>query len=285
MTIHKLANVIAFPFILMAFALGYLTFKNPDSNYLVWGLIPALGLVLTYLFSPQINYWWLSKKPVQMDSQITNLLAQVNPYYDEMSPGIKNEFHKRLLLFTEGKEFLAKGMEKETMAVPYDVQNMISQIPVMMTRGREKFTLKHFDRIILYKHPFPTPMNKFLHTMEIHAEDGVVILSLEHVQAAMMQPSQHYDVGYHAFAEAFIAAHPNEAYPELTNDIWDKINQISPQNRDQILGTLGFPEIDPMPVLITLYFRHRAKFEKVLPNISRKLADIFRDDNPISSKV
>ena len=282
MTIHKLANIVAFPFILMALVIGYLTFKFPDSNYLVWGLVPALGLVLTYLFSPQINYWWLGRKPVKMEPQITNLLTQVNPQYTGMSPDIKNEFNKRLLLFTEGKEFLAKGMEKENMAVPYDVQNMISQIPVMMTRGREKFTLKHFDRIILYKHPFPTPMNKFLHTMETHAEDGVVILSLEHVQAAMMQPGHHYDVGYHAFAEAFIAAYPKEPYPQLQNDIWDKINQISPQNREQILGTLGFPEIDPMPVLITLYFRHKSKFVKVLPGIAKDFSNIFRDENPIS---
>ncbi len=282
MTIHKLANVIAFPFILMAFAIGYLAFKYPLENYLFWGLVPAVALILIYLFSPQINYWWLSRRPVELEPQVTKLLSQVNPDYDHMTPEVKNEFHKRLLLFTEGKEFIAKGMETENMEVPYDVKCMISQIPVSLTMGRKEFTLKHFDRIILYKHPFPTPMNKFLHTMETHAEDGVIILSLEHVQAAMMQPSHHYDVGFHAFAEAFISAHPKETYPTLSDDVWAKIDQISPQNRQQILGTLGFSEIDPMPVLITLYFKHQTAFKKVLPNIARDFSAIFNNESPMT---
>ena len=282
MRIYKLSKVVASPFILLVMGIGYLAFRHPTQNYMMWLLAPAVALILIYLFSPQIDYWWLSQKPVEMDPRITKLMNEVNPEYTTMSEGVKNEFNKRLTLFVEGKEFIAKGMEKENMDVPYDVKMMISQIPVMMTRGREKFTLKHFDRIIIYKHPFPTPLNKFLHTMETHGEDGVIIISLEHVQAAMMQPGHHYDVGYHAFAEAFISAYPKEAYPQLLDDIWAKIDQISPQDRNQILGTLGFPDIDPMPVLITLYFRHRSNFETVLPKTSRELSDIFRDDKPIT---
>ena len=282
MRIYKLSKVVASPFILLVMGIGYLAFRHPTQNYMMWLLAPAVALILIYLFSPQIDYWWLSQKPVEMDPRITKLMNEVNPEYTTMSEGVKNEFNKRLTLFVEGKEFIAKGMEKENMDVPYDVKMMISQIPVMMTRGREKFTLKHFDRIIIYKHPFPTPLNKFLHTMETHGEDGVIIISLEHVQAAMMQPGHHYDVGYHAFAEAFISAYPKEPYPQLPDDIWAKIDQISPQDRNQILGTLGFPDIDPMPVLITLYFRHRSNFETVLPKTSRELSDIFRDDKPIT---
>jgi len=277
MKIYKLSRIVALPFLILALIIGYYAFKHPQENYLVWGLIPALGLVLIYLFSPQIDYWWLGKNPVEMEPQITDLLNQVNSEYERSNTEEKNEFHKRLTLFIEGKEFIAKGMEKENMEVPYDVKNMIAQIPITMCKGRKEFTLKHFDRVVLYKHPFPTPMNKFLHTAETHSEDGVVILSLEHVQAAMMNPSGHYDVGYHAFADAFISAYPKEPYPDLPSDIWDSIENISPQNKKQILGTLGFPEVDPMPVLITLYFRHREKFVSVLPDIAGQLDAIFRN--------
>jgi len=188
---------------------------------------------------------------------------------------MKQEFDKRLLLFTEGREFIGKGMESDNNNVPYDIKMMISQIPVTMTLDRKKTGFKTWERIVLYKHPFPTPMNKFLHTMETHGEDGVVILSLEHVDKALTQKGHHYDVTWHAYAEAFIKDNPKEAYPELSNDIWTSIDQISPQNTQQILGTLGFKTIDPMPVLINLYFNYKETFAKVLPNIKKDFDNIF----------
>lgn len=277
MKIHKLSYILAFPFLLIALYIGYLTFKDSSGSQLIWALVPAVALVLIYLFSPQIDYWWLSRKPVEMDHQITDLLTKTNPTYGALDDETKNEFHKRLLLFTEGKEFLAKGMEQANLEVPYDVQNMIAQIPITMTLGRRDFTLKRFERVVLYKHPFPTPKNRFLHTSEIHAEDGVIILSLEHVQAAMMQPGYHYDVGWHAFAEAFISSHPKEPWPDLPSDIWSKVDEISPQNQKMILGTLGFEMVDVMPVLVTLYFRHADRFRAVLPGVADVFQSIFND--------
>lgn len=275
MKIHKLSRIVALPFFVLALVIGYYAFKNPMENYLIWGLVPAAALILIYLFSPQIDYWWLGRNPVELDPQISSLLNQTNPDYVAMSGEDKNEFNKRLTLFTTGKEFIAKGMETENMAVPFDIQNMIAQIPVTMTMGRNDFTLKQFDRVVLYKHPFGTPVHRFLHTMETHVEDGVVILSLEHVQAAMMNPGHHYDVGYHAFAEAFIGAYPKENYPTLPNNIWESIEKISTQNKQQILGTLGFKNIDPMPVLITLYFKQKEKFQQVLPDLASSLKGVF----------
>jgi len=275
MKIHKLSRIVAMPFFVLAVVIGYYAFKHPLENYLIWGLLPAAALILIYLFSPQIDYWWLGRNPVELDQQITDLLHGTNPDYVALSQDQKNEFNKRLTLFTTGKEFIAKGMEKENMDVPFDVQNMISQIPVTMTMGRDDFTFRQFDRIVLYKHPFGSPLHRFLHTMETHAEDGVVILSLEHVQAAMMNPGHHYDVGYHAFAEAFTGAYPKENYPDLPNDIWDSIEKISPQNKQMILSTLGFQNVDPMPVLITLYFRQKEKFQSVLPKVAVSLKQIF----------
>lgn len=276
MKVHKFSRIVALPFFILALTIGYFAFKFPLENYLIWGLLPAAGLILTYLFSPQIDYWWMGKSPVELDPKITSLLTETNRDYVSMNAEQRNEFNKRLTLFTEGKEFIAKGMETENMSVPYDVQSMIAQIPVTMTMGRDDFTLKQFDRVVLYKHPFGTPIHRFLHTMETHAEDGVVILSLEHVQAAMMNPGAHYDVGYHAFAEAFIGAYPKEKYPDLPFDIWDSIEKISPQSKQQILGTLGFKNVDPMPVIITLYFRHKEKFVRELPIVASAFKNIFK---------
>ncbi len=275
MKIYKLANILALPFFMGALALGYLGFQHPTTNLLVWALAPLIPLVLIYLFSPQINYWWLSKNPVKLDEAIVKMLDTTNPIYNKLSSHDKDEFAKRLTLFIHGKEFVGKGMEEDNKDVPYDIKNLLSQIPVTLTLGRKDFLLKHFDRVVLYKHPFPTPLNKFLHTVETHAEDGVVILSLEHVEKAMFQKGHHYDVAWHGFAEAFMLTYPKENYPDLPSDIWTKIEKISPQNKQQILGTLGFESIDVMPLLINLYFNYNEKFNSVLPEVKRSFDSIF----------
>ena len=275
MKIHKLSNIIALPFILIIFYMGYLIYLNPDSNAMAWAVLPLMVLMLIYLFSPQIEYWWLTKRPISLDKPIVNMLKTTNPIYTQLEGELKNEFNKRLTLFVEGKEFIGKGWKEDTDNMPYDIKCLLSQIPITMTINRNKFTFKNFDRIILYKHPFPTPRYQFLHTAETMAEDGVIILSLEHVQLALFQKGHYYDVAWHAFSEAFMKINPTEPYPEVNEDHWEAIENISGLSQQQILGTLGFEQIDLVPVMINLYFNYRDKFRALLPDIFSVLEGIF----------
>lgn len=275
MKIYKFSRILSGPFVIGLLVMAYLVYKNPLSNLLGWALVPLIGLALIYMFQPQIDYWWMSRNPVELDLPIKNMLTSTNPRYQQMKAGEREEFEKRLVLFSEGREFFGKTMEADNSSVPIDIKNMICQIPVMMTLGRDKVGFKNWERVVLYKHPFGTPINKFLHTMETHGEDGVVILSLEHVDKALLQKGHHYDVAWHAYSEAFIKDHPKEAYPDLPGDVWKSIERISPQNQQVILGTLGFPSIDPMPVLINLYFNYPDAFAKELPQIKTSFDGIF----------
>ena len=275
MKIHKFSIILAIPFFILLVIIGYFVYLDPRGSSLLWALLPLTPLMLIYLFSPQIDYWWLERNPVELDAPIKSMLNRTNPRYQSLNNDQRQLFDNRLTLFSSGREFIGKGGESDNIDVPYDIKMMISQIPVTMTLGRQHVGFKNWERVVLYKHPFPTPMNKFLHTMETHAEDGVVILSLEHVEAALMQKGYHYDVAWHAYAEAFIKDNPKENYPDLPTNIWESIVKISPQSREQILATLGFKAIDPMPVLINMYFNYKDKFAKELPEIKRDFDKIF----------
>ena len=250
MKIHKFSIILAIPFFILLVIIGYFVYLDPRGSSLLWALLPLTPLMLIYLFSPQIDYWWLERNPVELDAPIKSMLNRTNPRYQSLNNDQRQLFDNRLTLFSAGREFVGKGGESDNIDVPFDIKMMISQIPVTMTLGRQHVGFKNWERVVLYKHPFPTPMNKFLHTMETHAEDGVVILSLEHVEAALMQKGYHYDVAWHAYAEAFIKDNPKENYPDLPTNIWESIVKISPQSREQILATLGFKAIDPMPCLL-----------------------------------
>jgi len=275
MRIHKLSMIIAVPIVLVLIVIGYIAYTDHTSSAIIYIVIPITFLVLIYLFSPQIDYWWFSRNPVELDDKLISMLNKVNPRYAVLSQEEKIEFNNQLFLFTEGRAYSAKGMETDNDNVPYDIKMMISQIPTTMTFRRTEKDFKDWERIVLYKHPFPSPRYKFLHTMETFAEDGIVILSLEHVEKAIVQRGEHYDVAWHAYAEAFIKSNPTENYPDLPKDVWDRIERICPQDKRTITNTLGFKEVDAMAVLINLYFNVETALRRELPQVSDRFDAIF----------
>lgn len=274
MKIYKLSNVIATPFILFVGYMLYETFANNKEDYLAYAIAPAILVALIYMFQPQINYYWLSKYPPELDEMLLSLLKQTNPKYQSLSPENKEEFHKRLVLYTEGHEFTAKGMEQD-FKLPYDVQNLIAQIPITMMWNKKDKDLKDFERIVTYKHPFGSPKYRFLHTVETDAEDGVIIFCLGHVEAAFKSPNKYYNIAWHGFAEAFTKSYPNSPFPNLDNDTWDKIENISGFPEDGLKRTLGYPGIDPLTVLIVLSFTHRSQFEQKEPALYKSISQLF----------
>lgn len=276
MRIYKFANVLALPFLLILLALGFIVYQGGDSILLAWSIIPLSIVMLIYLFSPNLNYWWISRNPIELEPNIKNMLSKTNPVYPHMGEEAKRDFDNKLTLHVEAREFIGKGMEEDNRDVPIDVRHMIAQVPVSMTLGRKDRPFKNFERVVLYKHPFPSPRFKFLHTAETEVEDGVIILSFEHVERALMNKDAYYNVAWHAYAEAFVKARPKENYPDIPSDIWRQIEQISPLNEKQITATLGYKAIDALPVLINLYFNYPSRFSEVLPEINIALESIFK---------
>ena len=274
MKIHKLSHVIAAPFALVLLYILYQTFFNDDDSLLFYGLIPTIILVLLYLFQPQINYWWLSKYPVDLYEKILKMLNKTNTFYRNLDSKQKKDFENRVSLYAEGNAFMSKGMDQD-FDVPYDVKMMTAQIPVTMMWNKKDQYIKAFERIVIYKHPFPSPKFQFLHTAETDIEDGVIIFSLEHAEAAFLQPGQFYNVAWHAYAEAFVKAYPNYDYPAMDNSTWDLIEQTSGLSKDKIMSTLGYESIDLLPIIITTFFSNREKLEVIDSQKSNKLHQIF----------
>ncbi len=274
MKIHKLSNVLALPFILMVLFCMYMLFIKDQDDYLTYALAPLIVIALIYMFQPQINYWWLSKNPITLDEEIERMLRRTNPIYSSLSKEKKMRFDQEVYLLTEGNAFIAKGMERD-FEVPYDVKFMISQIPVTMEYGLSTKKLKRFERIVTYKHAFPSPRYKFLHAAETDVEDGVIIVSLEQAQNAFAQPNNFYNNMWHAYAEAFVKTYPNLRYPDVDNNIWHTIQSVSGFSQQHIQSILGFQSIDPVSVLINLYFNNHHKLKESATDIFDQLDMIF----------
>ena len=274
MKIYKFSNILALPF--AALLLYFISFLLSDTHDLraSWAVIPLISLVLIYLFQPQIDYWWLNKRPVEIDENVLKLIAKTNENYRTLSEEWKDEFHKRLLLYVNARSFSAKGMEKDS-DVPYDIKFMIAQIPVFLTLKQKDFLLKGIDRIILYKHAFPSPRYRFLHTAETHNEDGVVLFSLEHAEAAFFHPDQFYNVAWHAFAESYMILRGVNYFPETDDNVWTRIEEISGLDKDKIIKTIGYESFDPLVAVITCFFCYRKSFQELWPEMYARLNAMF----------
>lgn len=276
MKIHKLANIVAIPFAFLLFYILYQTFLDNNSTYLIYGMIPAAFLILIYLFSPQINYWWLKRTPIPVDAKVISLIEKTNPFYRSLNEEDKQLFRNRITLYSEGCAFIAKGMDQD-FDVPYDIKMMTAQVPVSLMWHKKDVLMRGFERIVVYKHAFPSPKFKFLHTAETDIEDGVIIFSLEHTEAAYKEPHNFYNPAWHAYAEAFVKNNPKLSYENYNESSWDIITKATGFEKKRILDILGFKSTDILPVLITTYFLNKKALKSADVQIYNSIDQLFKN--------
>jgi hypothetical protein len=238
--------------------------------------VPIAFLVGLYVFYGPIDHWWLTKFPVPIDPKLKTWLTENFSPYRKMGLEMKNKFEYRLSLYLDARLFQSVGSEMRD--VPEDIKCMIAAHGIYMTLGTDDYLLGDMDRIFLYKHPFPSPDFPFLHTVETNAEDGVIILSMEQVVFAVLNPEKYYNVAYHAYAEAFIFVHHEITFPDF-NNTWQAMEKISGWEQDFFYKQTGFEKLSLPAVNIALFFSHAEKYEAVLPELYFALAKIFNLSN------
>lgn len=272
MRIHQFSRILAFPFVLWFAGVLYVTMKNQDYDLSYWIIPPFVIIAIIFVMAPQVDYWWLKRHPVPLESEVIEWLQKNLPFYNGLTPVKRAEFERRLSLFTRIKSFTAMGKKQEN--VPEDVKIAIGHAAIVMTLGRESFLFGEVDRYIVYKHPFPSPRFKFLHTVETQIEDGVVILSLEHLYATIVNEN-YYHIGFHAFAELFVKQNPKYDWEALSHLDWSDVEKISSFTEQNVLATIGFPSVDLVIVFISLYFSHQAVFKERYPKESAFMEEVF----------
>ncbi len=272
MKIHMFHRILAIPFVIVAGISLYFGFDGSKA-YFTYGLTPAvIALAIIYIFNKEIDLWYQEKFPIRFDDLELTLAQKYSPFYNSLNKEQKLRFEQRLYVFLSSKDFTAMGMEAES--VPHDLKFVTGLIVVEMTfNEEEKFRLDHFDHIIFYKHPFPTPRLQFLHTVETDAEDGVIIIAMDYFSAAVNDRVHFYHTGYHIMGEAFVHQFNTYDYPSDLN--WETIEKSTGFTRDQITGVLGLKHIDLLPVTISTFFAHGEKMKEVNPSLHRELEDIF----------
>lgn len=276
MRIHSIASIIILPF---AAAFAFIVIKSYNSsNYtdpINYWLLPLLIIiVILFLFKPQIDHWWHKRNPPKLASFITDWLNKHSRYYNQLSEADQAKFRDRLSIYLESREFSLMREEKESL--PEDFKAIIAHNLIQLTFGQEDYLLDPYERVIVYSHPFPSPKKQFLHTVEVDHEDGVILLSTEHLFPGMLNQENFYNIGMHAYVEAYLNKHNKLQLKNLPEDLVSNLEKVSGHQMEKVIASIGY-EVDNMHIIaITYFFTFPKKFKEVLPELYESYTSTFK---------
>ena len=275
MKIHSIANILIIPFAAAFVYIIYQGYNNSDYlnpiNYL---LVPLLIIIVVlHLFKPQINHWWHKRSPPKLASFIIKWLDTHSEFYNKLSEEDKTEFRSRLSIHLESREFSLMRGEKENL--PEDLKAIIAHNLIQLTFGLDDYLLDPYERVVVYNHAFPTPKKQFLHTVEVEHEDGLILISTEQLFPAMLNKHSFYNVGMHAYIEAYLNKYPKTNLPELPYDLPTKLESISKHQLDRVTQTVGYEIENKHIIAINYFFIFPEEFKETLPGLYNSYASIF----------
>lgn len=275
MRIHSISSILILPF---AAAFVYIAYKAYNSsNYLDpinYLMLPLLVIIMVlHLFKPQINHWWHKKNPPKLAKFIINWLDSHSAFYNKLSDSNKTKFRDRLSIHLESREFSLMRAEKENL--PEDLKAIIAHNLIQLTFGQDDYLLDPYERVVVYNHAFPTPKKKFLHTAEVDHEDGLILISTEQLFPAMLNKHEFYNVGMHAYTEAYLNKYNTLPLPSLPLEINAKLEKISNHRISKVHETVGYEIENIHIVVINYFFLFPVRFKEELPEQYEAYAKIF----------
>lgn len=267
------SNFVVAPFVFSSILFLYLAWKV-DHAYALWMVPCVIASSLIYIFAPQINWWWYSRRPPKLAPGLVSLLERFSGFYQNLSASDKQKFRDRVALFRMSADWTPMAFEGEE--VPPDVQLALANEAVMLTFKRREFVFEKFEKVIVYPRPFSTPEYPFDHASELYEADGCLLFSAEQVMTAFTEPANWYNVGLHEYAKAFVLTYPGEPYPSFgEKDVWEKLQAASGMPQAHIESVIGIAGVDILPVAIHHYFVFPEGFQKNFPAEAAVLAKIF----------
>jgi len=271
-----IAKRLAIPFVIWVVIVLILAFAYEMYGVGVWIIPPIIILTAIYVFSPQIDWWWYKRNPPDLDPKLKQFLHRVSPFYRSLKPEGKDRFEKRVFFYLLGNDFSGMNMED---GVPEDMKAAISIYPVTMTFNQEDFMMNPFERIVLYKHPFPSPNMRFLHACETNQEDGVILFSIEQLLQSQLNPSAFIDIGFYEYAHVY-----TYKFGDTLEDLglkeadWEIVNEVQGLNKDNISKFTGFEEPSLLGSLTAVFFTNPINLKKLFPDMYSRLARYYNMD-------
>ncbi|MEM8528849.1 MAG: zinc-dependent peptidase [Bacteroidota bacterium] len=246
-----------------------------DRTYAAYAIPFFLGLATVYVMSPQINWWFYSKRPPKLPLGLQKMIEKQSAFYQRLSEDGKQKFRERMALNMMNWDFMPMVIE----TIPEDLKAALAANVVHLTFGQEEYHFEEFEKVIIYPTAFPSPQfPKQFHTSEIYPEDGVLMFAAEHLLKGFIQPHLYYNSGLHEAIQIFLHLYSEKPYPNLPEDIWEQLAIISNFPEAGIREWIGLEEINPLAVTICHFLMFPEQFNQTLPEVYDQLMEVVGFD-------
>jgi hypothetical protein len=264
------ASILAFLFVIGLIFTYFAEVKGMD-NIAIGIAVCVVAMAATYVMAPQIDWWWYKKHPRDLDPMFGKLFQLHLPFYQRLSEAEKLRFRQRVDWYLMAIEFIIPSQDEEKK-VPEDLQHWLSAFRTMLYWGKpEDIADTKFEKIVAYMKPFPSQQfPKHLHSSEHFEEDGVLLFALAPMLHSVMQPTQCFNPVLYEYCNLFQLKY-GSGNIELTASQWVDLEQISRFSQEQILKTVGLPEVNIRSVAMSFYILFPEAFRRILPKESEQI--------------
>lgn len=258
----------------LALTAGYFLYDmyTTGDNNLAFILPAALLLAGVYVLGPQINFWWSSRYPPQLEKPALGFLEKYHDFYRSLGTEQAAEFRRRLILIRMAKDFKSQAQDD----MPEEVRLVYAANLAHLTFGLDEFLLPDYETVVVYPRPFPSPTYpKTFHASETFDEDGVLLFAARQLLNGFTQPEQFYNLCLHEQAVALMHSHPDWDWPTFGDDTWEHLSQISSFSREAITEWIGRPDVELTAVAIVHFLQFPRQMMTQMPGMYQQLSSVL----------
>ncbi len=127
-----------------------------------------------------------------------DILSRYSKYYKRLSHGDKNKFERKVCNFLYSKRFIPRNMD----SVSIEARLLIAASAVQLTFGLPNIYLQHFDKILVYPNEYYSSITRKYHKGEVNPRFGIIVLSLNNLEAGYTGSNGSLNLGLHEMAHA-----------------------------------------------------------------------------------
>ena len=189
------SRMLSLPFFI-AMAISFYLALMVDPAYASYVIPCVVALVILYIFSPQIDWYWYKRNPPTLPGKLGAFFEQHSFFYQQLnSEEDRQRFHQRVALFKIATDF--KSPDEDT-TVSEDLKVAIAASAVPLTFHLPDYLLSKFETVVVFAQAFHSPQYPhYIHASELFEEDGVLLFSAPHLMKGFMSPREYYDVVLH----------------------------------------------------------------------------------------
>ena len=228
----------------VALSAYFIFFKDRD-DFLYLFAISLIVLILTYIFQFQLDQLMTRGVPQSIPGPMRSMLLNTAPHFASLPIDQKKMMEDRMRRWIIKKEFINQNKQD----APEDVKYIMAYYAILLTLHQSNYMYDGIDRIVFYHHPFLTPeYPEDVHIVEVEPKDGTIIISVPDLLKGHLEKG-YYNLALHASAIAF-----KEKYIQQpvvwTDNIWERLEQISSIDHNRLEDYIGVPVTDPWPVAV-----------------------------------